>query len=286
MRVVCRSPHKLSTEIQNKIVTGLDRSRILRPRPPVPFDNSAGLRGFRPISTGLPRGAGVSAAAAQRPRRPLRPAHASRHLAAHISPSPAPRLSLSTGLLADLTCRRFRSFFKNLSGNYHFPLDVVYLRVLYVVYAYSPDALTADAPTSRPRNRLRCGRLCAVRRALPRPIDGSRDDRRAERGVFGRGQLARFLVYFGVPTVFGWSDRPFRTLGVWTLTATLLATLALEVWRASGPRTEQRRDALLISYAESYFGPVTGWQEPIKDLVADARLMLRQRTRIDELHYT
>ena len=70
------------------------------------------------------------------------------------------------------------------------------------------------------------------------------------------------------------------------MTATLLATLALEVWRASGPRTEQRRDALLISYAESYFGPVTGWQEPIKDLVADARLMLRQRTRIDELHYT
>lgn len=69
------------------------------------------------------------------------------------------------------------------------------------------------------------------------------------------------------------------------MTSHLLATLALEVWRASGPRTEQRRDTVLTSYAESYFGPIASWQAPIRELVADARLMLRQRTRIDELQY-
>lgn len=64
-----------------------------------------------------------------------------------------------------------------------------------------------------------------------------------------------------------------------------LAALALEVWRASGPRTETRRDSLLRLYAESYWGSDIGWSPDISALVSEAQLIARQRTRIDELSY-
>jgi hypothetical protein len=69
-------------------------------------------------------------------------------------------------------------------------------------------------------------------------------------------------------------------------TPNALATLTLEVWRASGARTEARRDALCSMYAESYFGPSSKWSTDIMTFVATAKHNLRQRTRIDELKYT
>lgn len=69
------------------------------------------------------------------------------------------------------------------------------------------------------------------------------------------------------------------------MTAQHLAALTLEVWRASGARTEQRRDLLLMAYAETYYGAPLRWSEDIRALVDAARLITRQRTRIDELQY-
>ncbi len=44
-----------------------------------------------------------------------------------------------------------------------------------------------------------------------------------------------------------------------SITAAQLAALALEVWRASGARTESRRELLLMTYAETYFGVHLRW---------------------------
>ncbi len=65
-----------------------------------------------------------------------------------------------------------------------------------------------------------------------------------------------------------------------------IAALALENWRASGTRTESRRDSLVISYAEAYWGNSAKWQPAIREEVERAHLITRQRTRIDELKYT
>jgi len=61
------------------------------------------------------------------------------------------------------------------------------------------------------------------------------------------------------------------------------ASLALETWRASGHRTEARRDSLLVDYLCSYFGPVLTWTEDTHQLRISAIRQLRQWTRIDEL---
>ncbi len=70
-----------------------------------------------------------------------------------------------------------------------------------------------------------------------------------------------------------------------TITAQQLAALTLEVWRAAGHRTEERRDILLNAYAVSYFGIPQSWGRDTHELVEAAKLLLRQRTRIDELRY-
>lgn len=69
------------------------------------------------------------------------------------------------------------------------------------------------------------------------------------------------------------------------MSAQHIAQLTLEVWRASGARTEQRRDSLLERYAETYYGPSSQWNHAIRSEVDTARLLTRQRTRIDELLY-
>ena len=69
------------------------------------------------------------------------------------------------------------------------------------------------------------------------------------------------------------------------ITPDRLAALALEVWRASGPRTEGRRYELLVTYAETYFGPSSTWSEETRDFVGLASLKCRQRTLIYELEY-
>lgn len=69
------------------------------------------------------------------------------------------------------------------------------------------------------------------------------------------------------------------------MTAQQLANLTLDVWRASGARSERRRHLLLYTYAESYFGPSIRWNEPTRELVTHAEQCCRQRTRIDELTY-
>ena len=69
------------------------------------------------------------------------------------------------------------------------------------------------------------------------------------------------------------------------MTAEQLARLTLEVWRPSGDRTTERRDALLHAYAETYYGPSAQWGEDVRSLVDCARLITRQCTRIDELVY-
>ncbi len=69
------------------------------------------------------------------------------------------------------------------------------------------------------------------------------------------------------------------------MNAQQLAALTLEVWRASGARTEERRTALLHDYARSYYGIDWVLTPAIAELVAAAHLVLRQRTRIDELQY-
>jgi hypothetical protein len=69
------------------------------------------------------------------------------------------------------------------------------------------------------------------------------------------------------------------------MTPEYFAKLTLECWRASGLRTEARRDALLTHYIESYFGPKNAWPNAIVQLEVSARLQLRRATRIDELQY-
>ena len=64
-----------------------------------------------------------------------------------------------------------------------------------------------------------------------------------------------------------------------------LAALTLETWRASGARTTERRDYLLLSYAESYYGDMRKWSAEISAFVDSARQILRRSTRIDELTY-
>ena len=62
-----------------------------------------------------------------------------------------------------------------------------------------------------------------------------------------------------------------------------LARLALETWRASGPRTTERRDALVQFFAQSYFGASATWPEPIRDLVHDAQTQVIRDTRTWEV---
>ena len=69
------------------------------------------------------------------------------------------------------------------------------------------------------------------------------------------------------------------------MNASHLAQLTLEVWRASGARTEERRTALLHDYARSYYGPDWSATPAIAELVAEAHQLLRRCTRIDELQY-
>jgi hypothetical protein len=64
-----------------------------------------------------------------------------------------------------------------------------------------------------------------------------------------------------------------------------LAQLTLEAWRASGARTEQRRETLLNFYAGTYYGSPDRWNEDVRSMVESARLLMRQRTRIDEIQY-
>lgn len=67
------------------------------------------------------------------------------------------------------------------------------------------------------------------------------------------------------------------------MTPEYFASLALETWRASGPRTEQRRDALLTTYLESYFGRQAAWSDSVKFLESCARDYMRLRTHTHEL---
>ena len=69
------------------------------------------------------------------------------------------------------------------------------------------------------------------------------------------------------------------------MNASHLAQLTLEVWRASGARTEERRTALLHDYARSYYGADWALVPAIAELVAEAHQLLRRSTRIDELQY-
>ena len=69
------------------------------------------------------------------------------------------------------------------------------------------------------------------------------------------------------------------------MTPEYFATLTLETWRASGARTEMRRDYLMTRYLETYFGPEAKWSHDVRQLEVSARLLLRKNTRIDELQY-
>ena len=70
------------------------------------------------------------------------------------------------------------------------------------------------------------------------------------------------------------------------MTPEYFATLTLKTWRASGARTEARRDSLLHDYLERYFGSSASWAREIAQLEISARLQLRKNTRIDELQYS
>jgi hypothetical protein len=69
------------------------------------------------------------------------------------------------------------------------------------------------------------------------------------------------------------------------MTPEFFAKLTLEMWRASGARTEARRDYLMTRNLETYFGPEPTWGHDVKQLEISARLQLRKSTRIDELVY-
>ena len=68
-------------------------------------------------------------------------------------------------------------------------------------------------------------------------------------------------------------------------TPEFFANLTLDMWRASGARTEERRDYLMTRNLETYFGPEPRWPNDVKQLEVSARLLLRKNTRIDELSY-
>lgn len=67
------------------------------------------------------------------------------------------------------------------------------------------------------------------------------------------------------------------------MTANHLASLALETWRASGSRTPERLTALVIQYAQSYYGPELHWAEAIKAEVDSARAIAGRAVRSWEL---
>jgi hypothetical protein len=69
------------------------------------------------------------------------------------------------------------------------------------------------------------------------------------------------------------------------MTPEFFAKLTLETWRASGARTEMRRDYLMTRYLETYFGHEMSWSTEVRQLEISARLLLRKNTRIDELVY-
>ena len=69
------------------------------------------------------------------------------------------------------------------------------------------------------------------------------------------------------------------------MTSHHLAALTLDVWRASGLRTEPRRYALLVAYASTYYGEPSTWPATIRELVKTAEQLCKQQTRIDELQY-
>jgi hypothetical protein len=69
------------------------------------------------------------------------------------------------------------------------------------------------------------------------------------------------------------------------MTPEFFAKLTLKMWRASGARTEMRRDYLMTRNLETYFGPEAKWDNAIRQLETSARLQLRRSTRIDELQY-
>jgi hypothetical protein len=58
------------------------------------------------------------------------------------------------------------------------------------------------------------------------------------------------------------------------------------MWRASGPRTESRRDMLLTRILESHYGPAAQWPVDIRYLQSEISRLVKQRTRIDELQYS
>jgi hypothetical protein len=66
-------------------------------------------------------------------------------------------------------------------------------------------------------------------------------------------------------------------------TASQLATLALEFWRASGARTTERLSALVSSTAEAYYGSPAKWAPETAALVADARQMAASKVRAWEV---
>lgn len=56
------------------------------------------------------------------------------------------------------------------------------------------------------------------------------------------------------------------------MNARLIADLAFDVWRNSprATQTRERLEELSLRYAESYFGPRTGWLGPVCDVAYDA----------------
>ena len=58
-----------------------------------------------------------------------------------------------------------------------------------------------------------------------------------------------------------------------------LVDLTLETWKASGPRTHERRQALLHFYAESYSGPSQKWNRCMAELFDEALELMRRQTQ-------
>lgn len=62
-----------------------------------------------------------------------------------------------------------------------------------------------------------------------------------------------------------------------------LASLALETWRGSGARTPERLQALVLQYAQSYYGPELHWAEAVRAEVDSARAIAGRAVRSWEL---
>ncbi len=62
-----------------------------------------------------------------------------------------------------------------------------------------------------------------------------------------------------------------------------LSALALEVWRASGPRTIARLESTLAFYAASYYGPAERWTADIVEEVGRAAAHARSRVHAWEV---